>query len=133
MENQPAVMLARKEDPNGYRTIGMMITQTATKPYSSFLCAGVLTKPDTVGSGDLGKMDLWKNVLTGQAHPLRLGYYCVRMMNDEQRKNRASGTNLDDFFTTVAPWKDIQPRSTFGIPNFVSGISKLLVEMIEAK
>ncbi|KAJ6557932.1 P-loop containing nucleoside triphosphate hydrolase protein [Mycena capillaripes] len=115
IENQKALRLARQEDPEGKRTIG------------------VLTKPDmlTVGS----KMrDLWLDVIEGRKHVLLHGYYCTRQPDDDERaKNitpaqaRRAETN---FFGTTAPWSTSSHKDRFGTENLVSTLSTLLVQII---
>ncbi|OJA15787.1 hypothetical protein AZE42_14018, partial [Rhizopogon vesiculosus] len=36
-----------------------------------------------------------------------------------------------EYFDTTSPWKDVADRSRFGIPGFVSDVSRLLIQLIE--
>ncbi|KAF9078197.1 P-loop containing nucleoside triphosphate hydrolase protein [Rhodocollybia butyracea] len=118
MENQEAARLAKSTDPSGDRTIG------------------VLTKPDTITPGAIGSRQRWKDILQGKIYPLRHGYYCVRLADDDERALkllRAQSELLSDgFFAKTEPWNGFEDRSRFGVPNFVKDISRLLVGMIES-
>ncbi|TFK32040.1 P-loop containing nucleoside triphosphate hydrolase protein [Crucibulum laeve] len=119
MENQRAVVLARNADPDGERTIG------------------ILTKPDTLGKGDIGARQKWKTLLDGgeKKHYLKHGYYCVRLPNDEERGKKMSRAEAhriaSEFFDSTTPWNTVADRNRFGIPNFVDYVSWVLVKMIE--
>jgi len=101
------------------------------------MVTGVLTKPDTLTRGATSARQKWKDVIQGQIHKLKHGYYCVRLPDDEERHRnitRAESLTLAaDFFNTTSPWSDIADRHRFGIPGFVSDISRLLVRLIENK
>ncbi|KAG6914012.1 hypothetical protein DXG01_002930, partial [Tephrocybe rancida] len=109
MQNQAAVRLARDADPTGERTIG------------------VLTKPDGLSDGATGHLQSWKDVIEGKLHPLKHGYYCVRLPNDAERNRSKSRSDFQKFaarfFDTTTPWSTIADRNRFGIPNFVASIS----------
>jgi hypothetical protein len=96
---------------------------------------GILTKPDTLGEGAVNAKKTWLNVIEGHEHPLRHGYYCVRLPDDTQRAQRLSRSALHqlaaEFFDTTSPWSEVTNRGRLGIPTFVSDISKLLVKHIE--
>ncbi|KAF9220695.1 hypothetical protein BS17DRAFT_810582 [Gyrodon lividus] len=119
MENQGAMQLAKKADPNGERTIG------------------VLTKPDTLGSGAISARKKWHDIIEGhdRDHALALGYYCVRLPDDSERSSRLSRSELQQraatFFDTTAPWNEVADRGRFGIPAFVKDISRLLIKLME--
>ncbi|KAG1834946.1 P-loop containing nucleoside triphosphate hydrolase protein [Suillus subluteus] len=74
MENQQSMSLARAADPNGKRTIG------------------VLTKPDTLGTGAISQRRKWVEIIEGRSeeHTLRYGFYCVRLPDDAERAQRLS-------------------------------------------
>ncbi|KIL59206.1 hypothetical protein M378DRAFT_111256 [Amanita muscaria Koide BX008] len=118
IENQQAVRLAKEVDPTGRRTIG------------------VLTKPDVVLPSSIGQLNRWRSVLEGDAFPLQLGYYCVRLPDEAERMKqlpRVESERLADaFFRTHNPWSQMTLRSRFGIPNLVHDVSSLLVEWIES-
>lgn len=99
------------------------------------VAVGVLTKPDTLPAGATSARQRWRQVLDGQLHQLRHGYYCVRLPDDEERSRevtRATSQRLaSEFFASNAPWNEVADRHRLGIPGFVSNISKLLVGLIE--
>ncbi|KAG2036974.1 P-loop containing nucleoside triphosphate hydrolase protein [Suillus americanus] len=119
MENQQSMSLARAADPNGKRTIG------------------VLTKPDTLGTGAINQRRKWIEIIEGRSeeHTLRHGFYCVRLPDDAERAQRLSRAESQrraaEYFDTTSPWKDVIDRRRFGIPGFVSDISQLLIRLIE--
>ncbi|EIN04160.1 hypothetical protein PUNSTDRAFT_138885 [Punctularia strigosozonata HHB-11173 SS5] len=120
MENQLAVRLARQADPLGKRTIG------------------IITKPDTLTRGATSARQKWKAVLEGKSHTLKHGYYCVRLPDDDERARGISRDEADkiatDFFDSTAPWDEIvvNQRTRFGVPNFISNMSHLLMGVIES-
>ncbi|KAG1851703.1 P-loop containing nucleoside triphosphate hydrolase protein [Suillus subluteus] len=119
MENQQSMSLARAADPTGWRTIG------------------VLTKPDTLGTGAINQRRKWVEIIEGHSeeHTLRHGFYCVRLPDDAERAQRLSRAESQrraaEYFDTTSPWKDVIDRRRFGIPGFVSDISRLLIRLIE--
>ncbi|KDQ34204.1 hypothetical protein PLEOSDRAFT_1061762 [Pleurotus ostreatus PC15] len=118
VENQQAARLAREADPEGLRTIG------------------VVTKPDCLPSGAIDSHRRWKDIFLGRAHHLNHGYYCVRLPDDSERARQASRADsasiASQFFRTTEPWKDgDMNQGRFGIPNLVTDVSRLLVELIE--
>lgn len=138
MENQQAVRLARDADPDGERTIGKLGTRFQYRvTVSSKCCTGVLTKPDTLTQGAISSRKRWKDILQGRSHPLKRGYYCVRLPDDEERGRKITRSEADavasQFFSSTPPWNEVMATdpSRFGIPNFISDISILLTAMIE--
>ncbi|KAG1742200.1 P-loop containing nucleoside triphosphate hydrolase protein [Suillus lakei] len=119
MENQQSMSLARAADPNGRRTIG------------------VLTKPDTLGTGAITQCHKWVEIIEGRSeeHTLRHGFYCVRLPDDVERAQHLSRAESQrraaEYFDTTSPWKDVIDRRRFGISGFVSDISRLLIRLIE--
>ncbi|TDL21013.1 hypothetical protein BD410DRAFT_790079 [Rickenella mellea] len=117
MRNQKAMRLARDADPGKVRTIG------------------VLTKPDAVGAGAIGSKEAWTAILEGRSDELRLGYYCVRLADDEERSMNLSRTETQDlarmFFQTTSPWNTIADRSRFGIPSLVKALSRHLTDLLD--
>ncbi|KAJ7143314.1 P-loop containing nucleoside triphosphate hydrolase protein [Mycena crocata] len=115
IENQKALRLARQEDPEGRRTIG------------------VLTKPDMLSAGSKVR-DLWLDVIEGRKHPLHRGYYCTRQPDDEERSNNitaAQARRLEaKFFAETSPWSTTALKDRFGTENLVSTLSTLLVQII---
>ncbi|KAG2141892.1 P-loop containing nucleoside triphosphate hydrolase protein [Suillus clintonianus] len=130
MENQQSMSLARAADPDGKRTIGNII-----KSLNVF--SGVLTKPDTLGAGAINQRRKWVEIIEGRSeeHTLRHGFYCVRLPDDAERAQRLSRSESQrraaEYFDTTSPWKDVTDRHRFGIPAFVSDVSRLLIQLIE--
>ena len=73
-------------------------------------------------------------VIEGRLHPLKHGYYCVRLPDDDERSRNVTGAALQslasEFFAST-PWNEVVDRHRLGIPGFVSDISKLLIRLIE--
>jgi thymidylate synthase ThyX len=119
MENQQSMTLARAADPDGKRTIG------------------VLTKPDTLGVGAINQRRRWVDIIEGRSedHTLRHGFYCVRLPDDVERGQHLSRAESQrraaEYFDTTAPWSGVSDRRRFGIPGFVSDVSRLLIQLIE--
>ncbi|KAG2125228.1 P-loop containing nucleoside triphosphate hydrolase protein [Suillus cothurnatus] len=119
MENQQSMTLARAADPDGKRTIG------------------VLTKPDTLGAGAINQRRRWVEIIEGHSedHTLRHGFYCVRLPDDVERGQHLSRAESQrraaEYFDTTAPWSGVSDRRRFGIPGFVSDVSRLLIQLIE--
>ncbi|GJE97016.1 P-loop containing nucleoside triphosphate hydrolase protein [Phanerochaete sordida] len=119
IENQKAMSLARQVDPAGSRTIG------------------VLTKPDTLTSGATRSKELWLDVIEGRnpKFPLRLGYYCTRQPDEDER--RAGITSAEarqaesEFFARTSPWSATSQPLHFGTRNLVAHLSKLLTRIID--
>ncbi|RDB19012.1 Interferon-induced GTP-binding protein Mx [Hypsizygus marmoreus] len=141
IDNQAAVRLAREADPHGERTIGMCLVRAISthldKRVPSPLCTGVLTKPDTLTRGALGARQKWQETIEGKVDPLKHGYYCVRLPDDDERArniSRAASQELAaKYFASTAPWDQMaNHRNRFGVPNFVSDVSRLLIELIES-
>ncbi|OCH91056.1 hypothetical protein OBBRIDRAFT_812350 [Obba rivulosa] len=89
-ENQAAHHLAKKHDPEGKRTIG------------------VLTKPDRIPAGEEGG---WLRFIRNEKEPLVNGWYSVKQPNSQAL---AAGISWADaraaereFFSTTAPWSGL--------------------------
>ncbi|KAJ7485041.1 P-loop containing nucleoside triphosphate hydrolase protein [Mycena galericulata] len=117
LQNQQAARLAKDADDAGERTIA------------------VLTKPDMLGPGATGLRQTWKDVLDGTKYPLKHGYYCVRLPDDDERSRGISRTESErraaEYFDSTQPWRDVADRSRFGVTNLAAFLSKLLVDLIE--
>lgn len=59
----------------------------------------------------------------------------MRLPDDSERAQRLSRAESQrraaEYFDTTSPWKDVTERHRFGIPGFVSDISRLLIQLIE--
>ncbi|KAF9258347.1 P-loop containing nucleoside triphosphate hydrolase protein [Marasmius fiardii PR-910] len=113
--NQGALHLAKKFDPTGERTVG------------------VLTKPDRIDRGDEHS---WVSFIRGEEQPLRNPWFCVKQPStselqsgltwDEARKLEAA------FFSTTTPWCDLDPmyRKYLQTSNLVDRLSIILSDLI---
>ncbi|KAG0709293.1 hypothetical protein DFH29DRAFT_224076 [Suillus ampliporus] len=101
------------------------------------ICSGVLTKPDTLGAGAINQRRKWVEIIEGRSedHTLRHGFYCVRLPDDAERAQHLSRAESQrraaEYFDTTSPWNDVTDRRRFGIPGFVSDVSRLLIQLIE--
>ena len=96
----------------------------------------MLTKPDTLGAGAISQRRKWVEIIEGRSdHKLLHGFYCVRLPDDAEREQHItrseSQRRATEYFDTTSPWKDVTDRRRFGIPGFVSDVSRLLIQMIE--
>ncbi|KAJ7800360.1 P-loop containing nucleoside triphosphate hydrolase protein [Mycena olivaceomarginata] len=118
IENQKALRLARQQDPEGKRTIG------------------VLTKPDMLSTGSSVR-DLWMEVIEGRKHPLMHGYFCTRQPDDDERSKNITTAQArrteTNFFAGTAPWSTTERKDRFGTENLVSTLSTLLVQIINER
>ena len=92
---------------------------------------GVLTKPDRVG--DTG-VDQWRNRLSGQAFPLKLGYYVVKNPSQPKNTNHDQATfDEQEFFRNSPAFRDdlYEYSSRFGIDNLRTHLSQTLEEAIK--
>ena len=130
--------LAEHADPSGMRTIGTSIYLLGI--FQLFLpqdVAGVLTKPDLVTTA--AHKARWMDVISGNDHPLKHGYYCTKQPDDDERANgitaEAARAAEADFFTKAASqWmaRHVDTRR-FGTPHLVTSLSNLLANMISEK
>lgn len=115
LQNQAAVSIARKVDPNGHRTIG------------------VLTKADRLEKGN--ELD-WLKLLRGETDSrLSLGYFVTRQPTPEELASEISFVDVrkkeKDFYDTQQPWNHLySERSRFGTPNIARFLSDQLTHAI---
>jgi hypothetical protein len=87
--------------------------------------------------GASGSRRKWKAIIEGRLDGHNLGYYCVRLPDDDERARKITQEQAlqvaADFFDNTSPWNGFADRSRFGIPNLVSDISLLLIGLIESK
>ncbi|KAG5640591.1 hypothetical protein DXG03_007994 [Asterophora parasitica] len=116
IENQKALRLARQEDPDGRRTIGVM------------------TKPDMLTAGSTKARDIWLDIIEGRRHPLVHGYYCTRQPDDAQRAAEITPSEPREaeanFFSSTHPWSTSAHKERFGTVHLVATLSRLLVGII---
>ncbi|KAI0681580.1 P-loop containing nucleoside triphosphate hydrolase protein [Earliella scabrosa] len=114
IENQAAALLAKQADPNGSRTIG------------------VLTKADIVPSVE--KEQRWLEVLEGNIHATKHGYFCTRLPSNKERLEGITDEDARaaeaDFFNTASPWSTSSRRERCGTPALVTYLSELLTQLI---
>ena len=100
---------------------------------------GVLTKPDTLTAGASGAKERWLDVIEGRnvQFPLRLGYYCTRQPDEDERQagitNKAARQAEAEFFAKTHPWSMTTQRQHFGTKNLVASLSKLLSKIIDER
>ena len=107
---QGILTMAKDADPEGNRTIG------------------VLTKPDLVDKGaERGVVDL----INGKKHKLKLGWFIVRNLSQEQLTSRA--TNRDtlelEFFRNTTPWNTLD-QENIGIKALKERLREVLTAAI---
>ena len=100
---------------------------------------GVLTKPDTLTVGAIHTKQLWLDILEGRndKFPLKLGYYCTRQPDEDERKAGISNADARqaeaDFFARTEPWCLSPHHAHFGTRNLVSSLSMLLTKIIDER
>ncbi|KAG8705909.1 hypothetical protein FRC09_002697 [Ceratobasidium sp. 395] len=114
-ENQGAGRLARKHDPNGRRTIG------------------VLTKPDRI---EPGSESPWISMIRGESNALRHGWFSVKQPSARQLDAGLSWEEaraLDrQFFEDTSPWSTIDTafRHRLGCANLIAHLGETLGKVI---
>ncbi|TBU52257.1 P-loop containing nucleoside triphosphate hydrolase protein [Dichomitus squalens] len=117
-QNQGAHQLAKKYDPHGLRTIG------------------VLTKPDRIPSGEEGS---WLRYIRNEDEPLEHGWFSVK-----QPDSRAIATGITwaearekerEFFATSSPWNilDLEYQNRLGTTKLVERLSDVLSDCISQR
>ncbi|KAI5852607.1 P-loop containing nucleoside triphosphate hydrolase protein [Morchella snyderi] len=97
---------------------------------------GALTKPDTVGPGEY---DQWVNILRGNSHRLKHGYFVTKQPNQEQLNQSIDHAQARaqeaEFFTKSEPWAtDLQDlKHRFGTQALQSYLAKELGELIKKR
>ena len=94
---------------------------------------GVLTKPDTLPSGD--DPHEWKQILCGQRFPLGKGYFVTKQPDSMELKQRISHAQARDnemAFFQQSPWSDLfsDHQNRFGTGSLQAKLSSLLAEEI---
>ncbi|KAG7091490.1 hypothetical protein E1B28_010521 [Marasmius oreades] len=113
--NQGALHLAKKFDPKGERTVG------------------VLTKPDRIETGDEND---WLGFIRGETQPLLNGWFCVKQPSTSDLLKGITWTEArvkeNDFFSTTAPWRDLELmlQKHLRTPNLVGRLSTILSDLI---
>ncbi|CAO1621287.1 unnamed protein product [Sympodiomycopsis kandeliae] len=117
IQNQVGATLARKADPEGKRTVG------------------VLTKTDQIAEGD---HQSWLDVLNGIKEALQFGYYAVKNPATKELNEGITfeqARAVEKAFFQTAPWSQ-QPQSTqgrLGIARLSARLSSLLEHFIQER
>ncbi|KAF8152891.1 P-loop containing nucleoside triphosphate hydrolase protein [Pholiota molesta] len=117
-ENQGAHNLAKKYDPEGKRTIG------------------VLTKPDRIPRGE---ENLWLPFIRDERERLENNWFCVKQPSSNERKSNMTWDQArqaeNDFFSTTAPWSSLEDtyQQYLRTSNLVERLSDVLYDLIEAR
>lgn len=115
IQNQSGATLAREVDPQGNRTIG------------------VLTKPDLIPEDN---HPAWLDILSGKAHPLRLGYYGVKNPGTKELQggvSNAEARKREAVFFAQEPWSTLPVKGRLGTAGLANKLSSLLEQTIAAK
>ncbi|KAG7091488.1 hypothetical protein E1B28_010519 [Marasmius oreades] len=116
--NQGALHLAKKFDPTGERTVG------------------VLTKPDRI---DFGDEDSWLGFIRGEEQPLRNHWFCVKQPSTSELQKCVTWSEArqreDDFFSMTPPWSDLEPmyQKYLRTSNLVERLSVILSDLISQR
>lgn len=125
--NQEAPKIARKYDPDGTRTIGMLDEMTV------LTITGVLTKADLVPNSE---HDQWLEILRNSGeHRLTHGYYITRQLTTEQRQAGfttldETGVSEDKYFKGHPVWCRVNANLR-GTSNLTNALSRHLAIMIQ--
>jgi len=96
-----------------------------------------MTKPDMLSPGSTNAKRKWLDAYEGKRDHFSLGYYCVRLPDDDERSRNISRSEWRSieasFFESTPPWSETTDRGRLGIPAFVHDMGALLVELIEHK
>ncbi|KIJ13508.1 hypothetical protein PAXINDRAFT_100617 [Paxillus involutus ATCC 200175] len=114
-ENQGAHHLAKKHDPEGKRTVG------------------VLTKPDRIQPGDEPS---WLRILRNETEPLVNNWYCVKQPASQTLSLGITWADArrqeTEFFAIAQPWSSLDPQyqKFLGTGNLTERLSLILSELI---
>ncbi|KAG8796375.1 hypothetical protein FRC12_024551 [Ceratobasidium sp. 428] len=118
-ETHRSVFLARKFDPTGERTIG------------------VLTKPDRI---EPGEEERWLKMISGQANALKNGWFCVKQPNSKELRSRnytweRSRAKELEYFETTPPWSTVSGAhkkhlGTSRLANQLGGVLSIAIQKI---
>ncbi|KAF9234014.1 P-loop containing nucleoside triphosphate hydrolase protein [Melanogaster broomeanus] len=117
-ENQGAHHLAKKYDPEGKRTVG------------------VLTKPDRIQPGDESS---WIKILRNETEPLVNHWYCVKQPSSKELSMGITWgearSQESEYFTYTRPWCDLEPQyqQYLRTSNLTERLSVILSELITKK
>lgn len=126
IDNQAALIIARKHDPHGLRTIG---THSLYLGVVGLTPSGVLTKPDTVDEAD---SEIWVNIMKSKSHALHYGYYMTRLpKSDEMTLTPEEARKKEiNYLTGNAIWGKL-PKGRLGSSKLAIALSHRLSDMIQ--
>ncbi|KAJ7769899.1 P-loop containing nucleoside triphosphate hydrolase protein [Mycena metata] len=117
-ENQGAHNLAKKHDPEGKRTIG------------------VLTKPDRIPRGD---EESWLPLIRNEQETLQNNWYCVKQPSSQDLKQgitwEEARAREHEFFSLTPPWSELDStyQKYLRTSNLVDRLSSILSELISKR
>ncbi|KAI0319288.1 P-loop containing nucleoside triphosphate hydrolase protein [Amylostereum chailletii] len=115
---QGAHALARRYDPSGERTVG------------------VLTKPDKI---DAGEEDSWIDYLRGNTEPLVNGWFCVKQPDPQGSRlgtsRKEAAFQEECFFKKTPPWHTLPPniRRRLQTNNLVQSLESILSDRVSKR
>ncbi|CAE7110326.1 unnamed protein product [Rhizoctonia solani] len=117
-ETQAAGLLAKKYDPSGERTIG------------------VLTKPDRI---EQGQENQWTPLVTGRQSALANGWFCVKQLSPRDREAgltwEEARAQEHEFFETTGAWSSIgtEHKASLGSKNLALKLGEVLSREIQKR
>ncbi|EUC61814.1 myxovirus resistance protein [Rhizoctonia solani AG-3 Rhs1AP] len=117
-ETQAAGLLAKKYDPTGERTIG------------------VLTKPDRI---EQGQESQWIPLITGERSALANGWYCVKQLSPRDREAgltwEEARAQESEFFETTGAWSNVRDdrKASLGSKNLALKLGEVLSREIQKR
>ncbi|KIM36796.1 hypothetical protein M413DRAFT_13760 [Hebeloma cylindrosporum] len=113
-ENQGAHRLAKKFDPEGKRTLG------------------VLTKPDRIPKGEESS---WFSFIRNEKEPLKNGWFCVKQPDSEALKakitwSKARENEINFFASQLWTELELEYQRRLGTENLVKKLSVILSDLI---
>ncbi|CUA70938.1 hypothetical protein RSOLAG22IIIB_09212 [Rhizoctonia solani] len=117
-ETQAAGLLAKKYDPTGERTIG------------------VLTKPDRI---EHGQESQWIPLITGERSTLANGWYCVKQLSPRDREAgltwEEARAQESEFFDTTGAWSSIgtEHKASLGSKSLALKLGEVLSKEIQKR
>ncbi|KAF7317583.1 hypothetical protein MKEN_00845300 [Mycena kentingensis (nom. inval.)] len=117
-ENQGAHRLAKKHDPLGKRTVG------------------VLTKPDRIPGGE---EERWIPLIRNEVEPLDNRWFCVKQPSSQELKQGISWSEArqreNTFFSATAPWSSLSAlhQKQLRTSNLIGRLSAILSELISKR
>ncbi|KAH6910212.1 P-loop containing nucleoside triphosphate hydrolase protein [Coprinopsis sp. MPI-PUGE-AT-0042] len=117
-ENQGAHRIAKKYDPEGKRTIG------------------VLTKPDRIPTGEEAN---WLPFIRNEKETLEHNWFCVKQPSSNDLKQNLTWADArrreDEFFSMTSPWSELDSlyQKYLRTSNLVERLSSLLSDLISKR